>query len=53
MVSDSDNDDVDAVLDGILGGELNTPMAIYNVVYRPLVLMMMSMQCWTVYWVAS
>ena len=37
-VSDSDNDDVDAVLDGILGGESNTPIAIYNVVYRPLVL---------------
>ena len=35
-VSDSDDDDVDAVLDGILGGELNTPVHIYNVVHRPL-----------------
>ena len=35
-VSESDDDDVDAVLDGILGGELNTPVPIYNVVHGPL-----------------
>ena len=52
-VSDSDNDDVDAVLDGILGGESNTPIPIYNIVYRTLVLMMMLTQCWMVYCVAS
>ena len=33
---DSDQDGVDAVLSGLLGGELYTPLPTYNVVNRPL-----------------
>ena len=33
---DSDQEDVDAVLSGLLGGELYTPLPTYNVVNRPL-----------------
>ena len=35
-VSDSDNDDVDAVLDSILCGKSNIPIPIYNEIHRPL-----------------
>ena len=33
---DSDQEDVDAILSSLLGGELNTPLPTYNVVNKPL-----------------
>ena len=33
---DGDQEDVDVVVSGLLGGKLYTPLATYNVVHRPL-----------------